>query len=103
MEQILKTRKTVKHYVIFNLLFLYISIVIGLFIELNNNPDVASLTADFTASGDYYIFYGIMLATTLVMMAILTALLLGFYYLVYGILLKKLKNNYKELKIIERD
>jgi hypothetical protein len=103
MEQILKTRKTVKHYVIFNLLFLYISIVIGLFIELNNNPDVALLTADFTASGDYYIFYGIMLATTLVMMAILTALLLGFYYLVYGILLKKLKNNYKELKIIERD
>jgi hypothetical protein len=102
MEQILKTRKTVKHYVIFNLLFLYISIVIGLFIELNNNPDVALLTADFTASGDYYIFYGIMLATTLVIMAILTALLLGFYYLVYGILLKKLKNNYKELKIIER-
>ena len=101
MEQILKTRKTVKHYVIFNLLFLYISIVIGLFIELNNNPDVASLTADFTASGDYYIFYGIMLATTLLMMALLTAILLGFYYLIYGILLKKLKNNYKELKKIE--
>ena len=101
MEQILKTRKTVKHYVIFNLLFLYISIVIGLFIELNNNPDVASRTADFTASGDYYIFYGIMLATTLLMMALLTAILLGFYYLIYGILLKKLKNNYKELKKIE--
>jgi hypothetical protein len=101
MEQILKTRKTVKHYVIFNLLFLYISIVIGLFIELNNNPDVASRTADFTASGDYYIFYGIMLATTLLMMALLTAILLGFYYLIYGILLRKLKNNYKELKKIE--
>ena len=101
MEQILKTRKTVKHYVIFNLLFLYISIVIGLFIELNNNPDVAIRTAEFTASGDYYIFYGIMLATTLLMMALLTAILLGFYYLIYGILLKKLKNNYKELKKIE--
>jgi hypothetical protein len=101
MEQILKTRKSVKHYVIFNLLFLYISIVIGLFIELNNNPDVASRTADFTASGDYYIFYGIMLATTLLMMALLTAILLGFYYLIYGILLRKLKNNYKELKKIE--
>jgi hypothetical protein len=103
MEQILKTRKTVKHYVIFNLVFLYISIVIGLFIELNNNPDVASRTADFTASGDYYIFYGIMLATTFLMMALLTAVLLGFYYLIYGILLKKLKNNYKELKKIELD
>ena len=101
MEQILKTRKTVKYYVIFNLLFLYISIVIGLFIELNNNPDVALRTAEFTASGDYYIFYGIMLATTLLMMALLTAILLGFYYLIYGILLKKLKNNYKELKKIE--
>ena len=101
MEQILKTRKTVKYYVIFNLLFLYISIVIGLFIELNNNPDVALRTAEFTASGDYYIFYGIMLGTTLLMMALLTAILLGFYYLIYGILLKKLKNNYKELKKIE--
>ena len=101
MEQILKTRKTVKHYVIFNLLFLYISIVIAMFIELNNNPDVALRTAEFTASGDYYIFYGIMLATTLLMMALLTAILLGFYYLIYGILLKKLKNNYKELKKIE--
>ena len=64
-EQILKTRKTVKHYVIFNLLFLYISIVIGLFIEINNNPDVALLTSKFTASGDYYIYYGIMLVITL--------------------------------------
>tara|TARA_B100001093_G_scaffold487456_1_gene523740 strand:+ start:608 stop:1246 length:639 start_codon:yes stop_codon:yes gene_type:complete len=101
MEQILKTRKTVKHYVIFNLLFLYISIVIGLFIEINNNPDVALLTSKFTASGDYYIYYGIMLIITLLMMAFLTAILLGFYYLIYGILLKKLKNNYKELKKIE--
>ena len=101
MEQILKTRKTVKHYVIFNLLFLYISIVIGLFIEINNNPDVALLTSKFTASGDYYIYYGIMLVITLLMMAFLTAILLGFYYLIYGILLKKLKNNYKELKKIE--
>ena len=101
MEQILKTRKTVKHYVIFNLLFLYISIVIAMFIELNNNPDVALLTAEFTASGDYYIFYGVMLVSTLLTMALLTAILLGFYYLIYGILLKKLKNNYKELKKIE--
>jgi hypothetical protein len=42
-----------------------------------------------------------MLATTLLMMALLTAILLGFYYLIYGILLRKLKNNYKELKKIE--
>lgn len=103
MQQILRTRRTVKNYVIFNLVFLYISIVIGLLIELNNNPDVVVLTAKFNSSGDYLIFYGIIIILTLIMMALLTALLLGFYFLVYGILLKKLKNNYKELQTIEAD
>ena len=38
MERILKTRRTVRHYVIFNLVFMCISIVIGVYIELTNNP-----------------------------------------------------------------
>lgn len=101
MEQILKTRKTVKHYVIFNLLFLYISIVIGIFIELNKNPDVLLLMAEFNKSSDYFIFYGTIIFLTFLMVTLLTAMLLGFYYLVYGILLKKLKNNYKELQSIK--
>ena len=103
MQQILKTRRTVKNYVIFNLVFLYIFIVIELLIELNNNPDVVMLTAELNSPGDYLIFYGIIIILTLIMMALLTALLLGFYFLVYGILLKKLKNNYKELQTIEAD
>ena len=101
MRQILKTRKTVKHYVIFNLLFLYISIVIGIFIELNKNPDVLLLMTEFNKSSDYFIFYGTIIVLTFLMVALLTAMLLGFYYLVYGILLKKLKNNYKELQSIK--
>ena len=101
MEQILKTRKTVIHYVIFNLLFLYISIVIAIFIELNKNPDVLLLMAEFNKSSDYFIFYGTIIVLTFLMVALLTAILLGFYYLVYGILLKKLKNNYKELQSIK--
>ena len=101
MRQILKTRKTVKHYVIFNLLFLYISIVIGIFIELNKNPDVLLLMTEFNKSRDYFIFYGTIIVLTFLMVALLTAMLLGFYYLVYGILLKKLKNNYKELQSIK--
>tara|TARA_Y200000002_G_scaffold381319_1_gene395026 strand:- start:256 stop:903 length:648 start_codon:yes stop_codon:yes gene_type:complete len=101
MEQILKTRKTVIHYVIFNLLFLYISIVIAIFIELNKNPDVLLLMAEFNKSSDYFIFYGTIIVLTFLMVALLTAILLGFYYLVYGILLKKLKNNYKELQSVK--
>ena len=37
MKNILNTRKTVKHYVLFNLIFLYISLIIAIIIEVNNN------------------------------------------------------------------
>lgn len=102
MEQILKTRKTVKYYVVFNLIFLYISMAIGVMIELNNNPDVLLQTSKFTESGDFYIFYGIVILITLLAMGVITVFFLIFYYLIYGILLKKLKKNYKELKAIEK-
>ena len=101
MEQILKTRKTVKHYVIFNLIFFYISVIIGVVIELNKNPDVMLQTSKFTESGDFYIFYTIVILITILAMGIITIIFLLFYYLIYGILLKKLKKNYKELKAIE--
>ena len=101
MEQILKTRKTVKHYVIFNLIFFYTSVVIGVVIELNKNPDVMLQTSKFTESGDFYIFYIIVILITILAMGIITIIFLLFYYLIYGILLKKLKKNYKELKAIE--
>ena len=102
MEQILKTRKTVKYYVVFNLIFLYISMAIGVMIELNKNPDVLLQTSKFTESGDFYIFYGIVILITLLAMGVITVFFLIFYYLIYGILLKKLKKNYKELKAIEK-
>ena len=102
MEQILKTRKTVKYYVVFNLIFLYISMVIGIVIELNNNPDILLQTSKFSESGDFYIFYGIVILVTLLAMVVITIFFLIFYYLIYGILLKKLKKNYKELKSIEK-
>jgi len=102
MEQILKTRKTVKYYVVFNLIFLYISMVIGVVIELNKNPDILLQTSKFTESGDFYIFYGIVILITLLAMGVITVFFLIFYYLIYGILLKKLKKNYKELKAIEK-
>jgi uncharacterized membrane protein YhdT len=102
MEQILKTRKTVKYYVVFNLIFLYISIAIGIVIELNNNPDVLLQTSKFSESGEFYIFYGTVILITLLAMGVITVFFLIFYYLIYGILLKKLKKNYKELKEIEK-
>jgi len=100
MERILKTRKTVKHYVIFNLVFVCISIVIGVYIEITNNPEVKTLINGIEADGakNVTIFYLIVVGISILAMALITAILLGFYYLIYGLLLKRLKANYKDLK-----
>ena len=101
MKNILNTRKTVKQYVLFNLVFIYISLVIGVWIEMDKNPDFQLITSKFTETNEYLVMYGIVALLTLLMMVALTGILLGFYYLVYGILLKRLKKNYKVLKEIE--
>ena len=103
MERILKTRKTVKQYVIFNLVFMCISIVVGVSIELTNNPEVLTTLSRISSSGEgnVTVFYLIVVGLSLVAMALVTALLLGFYYVIYGLLMKRLKSNYKDLKELE--
>jgi hypothetical protein len=105
MERILKTRKTVKHYVIFNLVFVCISIVIGVYIEITNNPEVQTLINGIEADGakNVTIFYLIIVGVSILAIVLITALLLGFYYLIYGLLLKRLKANYKDLKELVTD
>jgi hypothetical protein len=105
MERILKTRKTVKHYVIFNLVFMCISIVIGVYIEITNNPEVQALINGIEADGakNVTIFYLIIVGVSILAIVLITALLLGFYYLIYGLLLKRLKANYKDLKELVTD
>ena len=105
MERILKTRKTVKQYVIFNLVFMCISIVVGVYIELTNNPEVLSTLTRIESEGEgnVTVFYLIVAGLSVVAMALVTAVLLGFYYLIYGLLMKRLKSNYKDLKELITD
>jgi hypothetical protein len=105
MESILKTRRTVRHYVIFNLVFMCISIVIGVYIELTNNPEVQILLNRIESEGDgnITVFYLIVVGLSIVAMALVSAVLIGFYYLIYGLLLKRLKSNFKDLKELETE
>ena len=105
MERILKTRRTVRHYVIFNLVFMCISIAIGVYIELTNNPEVQILLNRIESEGDgnITVFYLIGVGLSIVAMALVSAVLIGFYYLIYGLLLKRLKSNYKDLKELETE
>ena len=102
MERILKTRKTVKQYVIYNITVMYLGIILGVIMELSSNSETQILISDIKSEGEngIYIFYLIVAVLSLIAMALITILFLGFYYLIYGLLLKRLKKNYKELKKI---
>lgn len=86
MQKILKTRKTVKHYVLFNLSYLFITIVYVSVATTMNKLD------DFTMGKII-----IIALITLVFSAIAMGLFWLFYQLLYGILLRKLNKNYKDL------
>lgn len=102
MEQILKTRKTVKYYVIYNLAMMCLSIPIAVIMELSS-PESQTLIYEIQGDGDkgIYVFYLVVAVLSLIVMAVVTAFFLGFYYLIYGLLLKRLKKNHKELKKLE--
>ena len=101
MENILKTRRTVKKYVAFNLIYLVISTIIVLFIEFDKDTELINRVQQASANGEVFKFYAIIIITTLLLLAAAIGVLLLFYWLVYGILLKHLNKNYKELKKLE--
>ncbi|AUP78124.1 hypothetical protein [Flavivirga eckloniae] len=101
MENILKTRKTVKQYVAFNLIYLIIGTIFGVFIELGQDQLVIDQIEQATANGEIFKFYAVFIISAVLLLAVCIGMLLLFYWLVYGILLKRLNHNYKELKKLE--
>ncbi|TXE19909.1 hypothetical protein ES692_01220 [Psychroserpens burtonensis] len=96
MENILKTRKVIKYYVIYNLVMGFLSLSIGLYYTINYNPEVTEQFAQYSSKQ--------MFIVTVVMMLFIAFFLLVFwlfYRLIYGILLKRLNSNYEELKKLE--
>ncbi|MCB0463554.1 MAG: hypothetical protein R2816_03090 [Flavobacteriaceae bacterium] len=101
MENILKTRRTVRHYVAVNLGYMVVSIFVVLGIQFNRDEQMISVIEKATANGELFKFYAITIIIVLLVIAVLIGLFLLFYYLIYGILLKRLNKNYKELKKLE--
>lgn len=90
MHNILNTRKTIKYYIAFNLSLLAFSLlfVFG-FIVLYKPEQYANFS-----TGKLLLIFSIIACVVLVLMW-------GFYRIIYGILSKRLKKNYKELQKIE--
>ena len=101
MENILKTRRTVKQYVAVNLGVMIVSAILVLGIQFNRDEQIISVIDKASANGELFKFYAVTIIITLLVLAALIGVMLLFYYLIYGILLKRLNKNYRELKKLE--
>jgi len=104
MRKIIRTRKTVKNYIIFALsifLLTFLFIAIGiLFSDGDSFLKVFELegkSVNMTTQQLKFLISGIMIA----MGVVCTALLGLIYFLIYGLLLRKLGRNYSDLKRLE--
>lgn len=94
MNSILRTRKTVQYYIWYNLGIIALSFVFGIVLVFNLDPTISKLNQNVNFRNGFIIGFT----------AIAALVTTGFwmlYKLVYGRLLKKLLNNYNELKKID--
>jgi len=96
MESILKTRKVIRYYVLYNLIVAGLSLIIGFYYAMHYNPEISSKFSDFTDTQTLKAI-SIMVVVTVVFVLVIWL----FYKLIYGLLLKRLNRNYKELKELE--
>lgn len=101
MKKILKTRKTVKWYVYYNIISVVVLSIVFNILILNTPDGFALLTGSENAAITSGKMMAIMIFTQIVTVGIMVLILWLIYYLLYGILLKKLNKNYKELSKLE--
>jgi hypothetical protein len=100
MGDILKTRKTVQCYVWFNIIFFVIGTLILLYVQFAYDSQYESFIEKIQQDGTHMLLYkAIGRIAGLIILIVLIFWL--FYRLLYGILLRRLNANYKELKKID--
>jgi uncharacterized BrkB/YihY/UPF0761 family membrane protein len=100
MHDILKARRTVQYYVYYNLGMALLTIVVSFIMQFTYNPQMEILKYKIAHEQDHMI----LLKTSgllLLVIAVFVFVFWLFYRLLYGILLRKLHANFKELKKID--
>ena len=91
MKNIIKTRQSVKYYIIANIVILVVGITSGAYLSFKT-PELEELIENMGENGSVIVWsitFGIILLSAGVLYLV--------YQLLYGILLKRLNDNYKEL------
>lgn len=104
MHRIIRTRRTVKHYIIFALslfLFSFLAIAVATYIGDGNNL-IQALNLGEEAVDMSIGRLKLIISLVFVVMGVLCTAFIGLiYFLIYGLLIRKLGKNYRELKRLE--
>ena len=101
MKAILDVKRTVTQYVWFNIAVFMISLITMIYGSLKYGQESEKLINAATNAGNESLYWLAIIGVTLLFVALLLIMVWGFYKLLYGILLKGLRKNYKELKQLE--
>lgn len=91
LQNILKTRKTVKYYIITILSVVTFALLYSTYVTLQS-PEYADIIQKYGENGSFVVWVIVVL-----MVLFFVGIILLIYLLIYGILLKRLKSSYKEL------
>lgn len=97
LESIMKARRTVRLYIILNLVLGGLASIITFIYVYVDQQGGWNIFVQKAQIKDYLIIFVVAVIATLIVLAAL----LGIYLLLYGFLMRRLKLNYKELKKIE--
>ncbi len=101
MKNILKTRRTMKWYIWYNLIYIMVVGMIGMTLVIPNDPQIVALMNKQEMAGQETAMYFIFLGVSFVIFLVICIVMYLIYLLIYGILLNRLKRNYTELKRME--
>jgi hypothetical protein len=101
MKAILKVKRTVTQYVWFNLIIFTTYLIINMYGVLLYSPEGQKIVQAASEDGNSFSFWAMVITISVVFTAVVLLLIWLFYKLLYGILLKRLRENYNELKKLE--
>lgn len=101
LKSILRVKRTVTQYVWFNIAIFCISLGMFLYGSLTFGKESVQIQEAASNAGNETLFWIMVVGTIAVVIAVIVSLIWLFYKLLYGILLNRLRANYRELKRLE--
>jgi uncharacterized membrane protein YhdT len=101
LKSILRVKRTVTQYVWFNIAIFCVSLGMFLYGSLRFGKESVQIQEAASNAGNETLFWIMVVGTILIVIAAIVVLIWLFYRLLYGILLNRLRANYRELKKLE--